>query len=81
MRDYVQAILDKIDALAIVKVSRTIISNIEITFEKFVVGFPAIRNGFNNGYRPFIGIGGCHLKGHFKGVMLLAVALDENSGV
>ncbi|KAK1563606.1 hypothetical protein Q3G72_029892 [Acer saccharum] len=33
------------------------------------------------GCSPFIGIDGCHLKGPYGGVLLLAVALDANSGL
>lgn len=33
------------------------------------------------GWRPFIGLDGCHLKGSFKSVMLSAVSLDANSGL
>ncbi|KAK3229525.1 hypothetical protein Dsin_001406 [Dipteronia sinensis] len=31
--------------------------------------------------RPFIGVDGCHLKGPFGGVLLLAMSLDANSGL
>ncbi|TXG60499.1 hypothetical protein EZV62_015072 [Acer yangbiense] len=35
--------------------------------------------GFLEGCKPFIGVDGCHLKGPYRGVLLLAVALDANS--
>ncbi|KAG5539399.1 hypothetical protein RHGRI_019818 [Rhododendron griersonianum] len=41
----------------------------------------AMRTGFMEGCRPFIGIDGCHLKGPFGGVLLAAVALDGNNGL
>ncbi|KAJ0053177.1 hypothetical protein Pint_01757 [Pistacia integerrima] len=37
--------------------------------------------GFLEGCRHFIGIDGCHLKGHFGGVLLSAVSIDANSGI
>lgn len=33
------------------------------------------------GFRPFIGFNGCHLKGSFGGTLLPIVCLDANSGV
>ena len=45
------------------------------------VAFPAQRNAFLNGCRPFIGIDGCHLKGKYGGVLLAAVAADANKGI
>ncbi|KAK2652114.1 hypothetical protein Ddye_011970 [Dipteronia dyeriana] len=33
------------------------------------------------GFRPFIGVDGCHLKRPFIGVLLFAMALDANSGL
>ncbi|KAH9680282.1 SWIM-type domain-containing protein [Citrus sinensis] len=50
-------------------------------FDKFVLSFPAVRDGFNSGCRPFIGIDGCHLKGPYKGILLSAVALDANNSI
>ncbi|KAK9177673.1 hypothetical protein WN943_026862 [Citrus x changshan-huyou] len=40
-----------------------------------------VRDGFNSGCRPFIGIDGCHLKGPYKGILLSAVALDANNSI
>ncbi|KAK3218651.1 hypothetical protein Dsin_012621 [Dipteronia sinensis] len=37
--------------------------------------------GFLEGYMPFIGVDGCHLKGPFGEVLLSVVALDVNSGL
>ncbi|KAH9749969.1 SWIM-type domain-containing protein [Citrus sinensis] len=50
-------------------------------FQRFFVAFPAQRNAFLNGCRPFIGIDGCHLKGKYGGVLLAAVASDANKGI
>ena len=35
------------------------------TFKRFFVCFEAMRKGFVEGCRPFIGLDGCHLKGNF----------------
>ncbi|KAH9686718.1 SWIM-type domain-containing protein [Citrus sinensis] len=43
--------------------------------------FVALKNGFINGCRWFIGLDGCHLKGYFGGVLLSAVTLDANNGI
>jgi hypothetical protein len=40
-----------------------------------------MKEGFINGWRPFIGINGCHLKVPYEGVLLFVVALDENNGL
>lgn len=50
-------------------------------FQRFFVAFPAQRNAFLNGCRPFIEIDGCHLKGKYGGVLLVAVASDANKGI
>ncbi|KAA8538993.1 hypothetical protein F0562_025685 [Nyssa sinensis] len=51
------------------------------TFKRTLIAFEAIKNGFNEGCKPFIGIDGCHLKGPYSGVLLAAVALDGNNGL
>ena len=50
-------------------------------FQKFFVAFPAQRNAFLNGCRPFIEIDRCHLKEKYSGVLLAAVASDANKGI
>ncbi|KAF7154271.1 hypothetical protein RHSIM_Rhsim01G0131900 [Rhododendron simsii] len=50
-------------------------------FKRYFICFEAMRTGFMEGYRPFIGIDGCHLKGPFGGVLLAVVALDGNNGL
>lgn len=68
-------------ALALVKVNRNITLDSETIFDRFLLGFPATKDGFNNGCRPFIGIDGCYLKDRYKEVLLSAVALNGNMGV
>lgn len=52
----------------------------KVLFQRFFVAFPAKRNAFHNGCRPFIGLDGCHLKGKFGG-LLAAVGIDANNGM
>lgn len=82
IRNYAQAILTKMpQALALVKVFRMHGEQPQTHFDSTVISFPALRDGFNQGCRPFIGIDGCHLKGPYKGVLLSAVAIDANNGI
>ncbi|XP_060669136.1 uncharacterized protein LOC132800145 [Ziziphus jujuba] len=39
------------------------------------------KDGFLKGYRPFIGVDDCHLKGQFGGVLLIAVGVDANNNI
>ncbi|KAK9292713.1 hypothetical protein L1049_020692 [Liquidambar formosana] len=48
------------------------------SFKNFFVCLEAMKTGFINGCRPFLGLDGCHLKGPYGGVLLGAVALDGN---
>lgn len=61
------------DALAIVHVIRLHGNQPKTHFDRCILSFPALREGFKRGCRPFIGIDGCHLKGPYKGVLLSAV--------
>ncbi|KAH9662521.1 SWIM-type domain-containing protein [Citrus sinensis] len=82
IRSYAQIILNKMpQALALVSVIRFPGEQSQTHFDRFILSFPALRDGFKAGCRPFIGIDDCHLKGPYKGVMLSAVALDANTGI
>ncbi|KAL0464005.1 UNVERIFIED_CONTAM: hypothetical protein Slati_0288100 [Sesamum latifolium] len=50
-------------------------------FKRFFLGLPALRDGFLEGYSPFMGFDGCHLKEPFGGVLLPAIGLDGNNGL
>ncbi|KAK9211083.1 hypothetical protein WN943_000457 [Citrus x changshan-huyou] len=39
------------------------------------------RNAFLNRCRPYIGIDGCHLRGEFGGILMVAVGVDANNGI
>lgn len=53
----------------------------KLRFLRFMFSFPALKHGFIKVCRWFISVDGCHLKGPYGGVLLLAVTLDANSGV
>ncbi|TXG51314.1 hypothetical protein EZV62_023838 [Acer yangbiense] len=53
--------------------------DLQPTFQRMFLSFEAQKLGFLVGYRSFIGVDGCHLKGPFGGVLLSAVALDYPS--
>ncbi|XP_021774783.1 uncharacterized protein LOC110738690 [Chenopodium quinoa] len=40
-----------------------------------------LRDGFAKGCRPMIGVDGCHLKGAYPGIILVAVAKDGNNNL
>lgn len=47
----------------------------------FIISFPTLRECFNQGCRPFLGINGCHFKSPYKCVLLSVVAIDANNGI
>ncbi|TXG72988.1 hypothetical protein EZV62_001567 [Acer yangbiense] len=51
------------------------------TFMRFYLSFNACKSGFLNGYRPLIGVDGCHLSGQFGGVLLSATTLDGDNNI
>ncbi|KAK9175178.1 hypothetical protein WN944_027184 [Citrus x changshan-huyou] len=82
IRSYSQMILNKMPkALALVSVIRFPGEQSRTHFDRVILSFPALRDGFKAGCRPFIGIDGYHLKGPYKGVLLSAVAIDDNTGI
>ncbi|KAK1567467.1 hypothetical protein Q3G72_012562 [Acer saccharum] len=50
-------------------------------FLRFFLSFEAQKYGYLVGYRPFIGIDGCHLKNRYGGMLLSAVGIDANYGI
>ncbi|XP_021732606.1 uncharacterized protein LOC110699393 [Chenopodium quinoa] len=51
----------------------------EIIHGHFGEAYSLLPRGFLRGCRPFIGIDGAHLSGHFKGILLTAVGIDGNN--
>ncbi|KAH9724164.1 SWIM-type domain-containing protein [Citrus sinensis] len=83
IRSYAQQILSKKpQSLALVSVMRYNDNEATTHFDKFVLSFPTVRDGFNSGCRPFIGIDGCHLKGPYKGdTRQLTIMCDRQKGI
>jgi MULE transposase domain len=48
-------------------------------FQRFFVAISACTNGFLMGYRPYIGLDACHLKGKWKVCLVVATAIDGNN--
>ncbi|XP_043705320.1 uncharacterized protein LOC122655165 [Telopea speciosissima] len=50
--------------------------NEDPTFQRLFICLDAYKKAFVSGYRPFIGLDGCHLKGRYGGIMLSVVSVD-----
>ena len=74
--------IHKYDPGAICKVLCDAVTRPEkVLFQRFFMAFPAQKNALSNGYRPYIGLDGCHLKSKYSGVLLAAVGMDANNGM
>ncbi|KAG8390948.1 hypothetical protein BUALT_Bualt01G0136600 [Buddleja alternifolia] len=56
-------------------------SNEGLRFSKFYVCFKALKDGFQAGCRPIIGVDGCHLKGPHGEILLTAIGIDPNNNL
>ncbi|KAL3538143.1 hypothetical protein ACH5RR_001509 [Cinchona calisaya] len=54
---------------------------VEPRFLRLFISFKAQKDGFLKGCRPFIGFGGCYLKGPYGGTLLTVIALDGNNSL
>ncbi|XP_074298003.1 uncharacterized protein LOC141628802 [Silene latifolia] len=52
-----------------------------VYFKRMYICLHACKKGFKEGCRPIIGIDGCHLKGVFPGMCLVAVGKDGNNNI
>ncbi|XP_050902416.1 uncharacterized protein LOC127113088 [Lathyrus oleraceus] len=52
--------------------------SIQPRFDSFYFCFDCCKKGFINGCRPFVGVGGCHLKTKYGGQLLIVVGRDPN---
>ncbi|XP_074277285.1 uncharacterized protein LOC141600927 [Silene latifolia] len=52
-----------------------------LIFKRFYTCLKACKEGFKIGCRPILGIDGCHLKGVYPGMCLVAVELDGNNNI
>uniref|UniRef100_A0A803PYD3 SWIM-type domain-containing protein n=1 Tax=Cannabis sativa TaxID=3483 RepID=A0A803PYD3_CANSA len=50
-------------------------------FKRMYICFAGLRDGFNAGCRPLIGLDGCHIKGPHKGQLLTAIGIDADNGI
>ena len=50
-------------------------------FKRFYMCLDACKKGFKNGCRPIVGVDGCHLKGEYPGMILVAVSKDGNNNI
>ncbi|KAK9993015.1 hypothetical protein SO802_022718 [Lithocarpus litseifolius] len=53
----------------------------EPKFKRIYIRYNAQKVSFLGGYRPFVGLDGCHLKGKFVGQLLSATAKDGNDNI
>ena len=53
----------------------------ESKFKRMYIRYNAQKVDFLSGYRPFIGLDGCHSKGRFGGQLLSATAKDGNDNI
>ena len=51
---------------------------LEPRFGSFYMCLEGYKKGFVAGYRPFIGVDGCHLKTKYRGQLLIVVGTDSN---
>ncbi|KAL0433317.1 UNVERIFIED_CONTAM: hypothetical protein Slati_2666000 [Sesamum latifolium] len=51
------------------------------SFKRIFVGLNALKKCFLQGWSPFLGFDGCHLKGPYGGVLFAAIDLDRNNGL
>ncbi|KAG5540314.1 hypothetical protein RHGRI_020523 [Rhododendron griersonianum] len=54
---------------------------VEPTLQRMYFRVSAMKDGFLAGYRPIIGLDGCHLKGIYGGQLLTAVGRDGNDNM
>ncbi|XP_021767674.1 uncharacterized protein LOC110732070 [Chenopodium quinoa] len=50
-------------------------------FMRMYMCLAALKNGFNKGCRPLIGLDGCHLKGAYPGKIIISFAKDGNNQI
>ncbi|KAM7510789.1 hypothetical protein LguiB_009664 [Lonicera macranthoides] len=63
----------------VMKVDEQSLSEAQPKFLRLYMCFAACKQGFLAGCKPFIGVDGCHLKSHHKGILLAAIGVDANN--
>ena len=51
----------------------------QVRFKRIYACFGALKRGLQLGYKPLIGLDGCHLKFHQYGILLVAIGIDPNN--
>ncbi|KAL4572589.1 hypothetical protein LXL04_019369 [Taraxacum kok-saghyz] len=84
LRDYILE-LQSTNAVTTVKldlVSEPNLSNVTTRcFKKIYVCLGAMKKGFRDGMRDFLGLDGAFMKGYFPGQILTAASVDSNNGI
>ncbi|XP_048140277.1 uncharacterized protein LOC125316306 [Rhodamnia argentea] len=76
LRRYCQALIDSNAGSACVIKSEQCQN--QFKFEEVYICLDALRRGFLEGCRRFVGFDGCHLSSGYKGILLAAIGLDGN---
>jgi len=77
LRSYCQALLDtNLGSTCIIKIEQY---QDQFKFKGVYICLDALRRGFLEGCRRFVGFDGCHLSSRYKGVLLAAVGIDANN--
>ncbi|XP_059670965.1 uncharacterized protein LOC132316509 [Cornus florida] len=80
-RDYCQLIqTTNPGSIAVTTVDRPTLDD-PARFKGLFICFKAMKIGFLEGCRPFIGLDGCFLKGPYKGQLLSAISKDGDNGI
>ncbi|KAL3734807.1 hypothetical protein ACJRO7_024047 [Eucalyptus globulus] len=77
LRSYCQALLDaNSGSTCIIKIEQY---QDQCKFKVVYICLDALRRGFVEGCRQFVGFDGCHLSSSYKGILLAAVGIDGNN--
>ena len=81
LRDYADMILRTDVGSRVILQTEMENENAEPKFKRMYIRYNAQKVDFLSGYRPFIGLDGCHSKGRFGGQLLSATAKDGNDNI
>ncbi|XVF43694.1 hypothetical protein PTKIN_Ptkin02bG0061200 [Pterospermum kingtungense] len=78
LRDYANELLDKNSGSTVILHVDRFTEDSPHVFKRLYICFDALKNGWQKGRKPIIGVDGCFLKGLFQGELLSAVGKDGN---
>ncbi|XP_050263959.1 uncharacterized protein LOC126708197 [Quercus robur] len=81
LRDYAQMITTVDKGSRVILQTEMAEETSQPKFKRMYVRFNAQKIGFLGGFRPFIGLDGCHIKHRFGGQILSATAKDANDNI